>query len=94
MPAEAEGNAQADFAAAYETLMTARTGYDGAKAVYEGSRMAWESIKRQQQLGLLSRIQWLEGQAAALEARAAWGQASMKLLQAYENYQGLVKGLT
>lgn len=92
--AEAEGNAQADFAAAYETLMTARTGYDGAKAVYEGSRMAWESIKRQQQLGLLSRIQWLEGQAAALEARAAWGQASMKLLQAYENYQGLVKGLT
>ena len=56
--------------------------------------MAWESIKRQQQLGLLSRIQWLEGQAAALEARAAWGQASMKLLQAYENYQGLVKGLT
>ena len=91
--AEAEGEAEADLAAAYEAMAAARTSYEGAKTVYEGSRMEQERLNRQQQLGMLSRVQWLEGQAAALEAEAAWGQASMNLLQAYENYQGLVKGL-
>lgn len=92
--AEAEGEAQADFTAAYEAMAAARTNYEGAKAVYEGSCMELERLKRQQQLGLLNKVQWLEGQAKALEDKAAWGQASLNLLQAYENYEGLVKGLS
>ena len=92
--AQAEGNAQADFEASLGALKAARTEFEGAKASYESSRLAYESLKRQQQAGLLSSIQWLEGQAAALEGEADFGQASMNLVQAYENYQGLVKGLT
>lgn len=91
--AEAEGTAQADYEAAYQSLMAAKVSYEAAKDGYDSARMEYEALERRKQAGLLSQGEYLSGQAQYLTAEAKWQTASMNLLQSYETYQGLVKGI-
>ena len=51
-------------------------------------------LQRKQQAGLLTSTEYLEGQAAYLEKKAAKETASMNLAAAYESYCWDVKGIS
>lgn len=90
--AEAEGNAETEFLAAYEELQAAKLEYQAAQDAYESARIAYHSLQKKNQAGMLDRTEYLEGEAAYLEAQAKRGSAAMELQQALEDYRWLVKG--
>ena len=91
---EAEGTAEAGFLATYEKLQVKKTEYQAAKADYDSALLTYQSLERKRQAGLLGNADYLQGEAEYLEQKAAWEAASMNLVQAYENYQWEVKGIS
>lgn len=91
--AEAEGLAQADYEAAYQSLAAARVSYEAARDGYESARLEYEALERRQQAGMLSQKDYLSGQAQYLTAQAQWQTASMNLVQSFETYRCLVNGV-
>lgn len=91
--AEAEGTAEADYEAAYQSLMAAKISYEAAEDGYSSAWMEYEALERRMQAGMVSQGEYLSGQAQYLTAQAKRQTASMNLVQAYETYQGLVKGI-
>lgn len=89
---EAEGTAQADITASYETLTAKLTAYEGALSAWESACLTCQSLERKQQAGMLSETEYLQGVADYYEARAEKETASMELVQAYETYSWQVKG--
>ena len=92
--AEAEGSAEAEIMACYQHLMAQKIEYQAAQEAFESAALIWEGIRRKQQAGLLSTVDYLEGEAAYLSAKAARETASMSLYQAYETYCWEVKGVS
>ncbi len=92
--AEAEGSAEAEIKACYQNLMAFKLEYHAAQESFESAVLAWEGIRRKQQAGLLSTVDYLNGEAAYLSAKAARETASMNLYQAYETYCWEVKGVS
>lgn len=91
--AEAEGSAEADILACYQSLMASKTEYQAALESYESAALTWQGVQRKRQAGLLDTAEYLEGEAAYLAAAAAKETASMNLVQAYETYRWEVKGV-
>lgn len=89
---EAEGTAQADITASYETLTAKLTAYEGAISAWESACLTYQSLERKQQAGMLSETEYLQGVADYYEAKAEKETASMELVQAYETYSWQVKG--
>ncbi len=91
---EAEGTAEAGFLAAYQELLVKKTEYQAAAADYDSALISYQSLERRRQVGLLGNAEYLQGEAEYLEQKAAWESAAMNLVQAYENYQWEVKGVS
>lgn len=89
---EAVGNAEAEFLAVYQQLQAARLEYQAAQDAYGSARISYDSLQRKQQAGMLSQTEFLEGEAAWLEALAKRGSAAVNLKQALEDYHWTVKG--
>ena len=81
---EAEGTKEAAFLASYQNLQASKTAYEAALTAFQSK----------QQAGLLTSTEYLEGQAAYLEKKAAKETASMNLAAAYESYCWDVKGIS
>lgn len=91
--AQAEGSAQAQITATYDQLMAQRLNYQAAQEAYESSLLAYQSLQRKKQAGMVGEADYLQGEADYLEALATWKTASMTLQQAYESYVWEVKGV-
>lgn len=91
---EAEGTKEAAFLASYQNLQASKTAYEAALTAFESAQLTYEGLQRKQQAGLLTSTQYLEGQAAYLEKKAAKETASMNLAAAYESYCWDVKGIS
>ena len=91
---EAEGTKEAAFLASYQNLQASKTAYEAALTAFQSAQLAYEGLQRKQQAGLLTSTEYLEGQAAYLEKKAAKETASMNLAAAYESYCWDVKGIS
>ena len=89
----AEGTAEAAFLATYEDLTAKKLTYQAALEAYQSALLTYEGLQRKQQAGLLTNTEYLEGEAAYLEKKAAKETASMNLVAAYETYCWDVKGV-
>ena len=80
--------------ASYQNLQASKTAYEAALTAFQSARLTYEGLQRKQQAGLLTSTEYLEGQAAYLEKKAAEETASMNLAAAYESYCWDVKGIS
>lgn len=92
--AEAEGNARASIQAAWQEIQSSRLSYEAALDSFESASMIYQSLLRRNQEGMLTRAEFLEGEAAYLQAGADKETASMNLYQAWETYRWEVKGVS
>lgn len=90
--AEAEGTAEADILACYQSLLASKGEYLAALDSFESASLTWQGVVRKRQAGLVDSTDYLEGEASYLAAKAAKETASMNLYQAYETYRWEVKG--
>ncbi len=91
--AEAAGSAEADITDSYQQLLARRAEYQAALEAYESQLLTYQSLQRKQQAGMLSETDYLQGEAAYLEALAKKETASMTLTQTYQSYLWEVKGI-
>lgn len=91
---EAEGSARASIQAAYQEIQSARHSYQAALDYFESASLIYQSLQRKDQAGMLNQTEYLEGEAAYLEALASKETASMNLYQAWEAYRWEIKGIT
>ena len=91
---EAEGNARASIQAAYQEIQSARRTYQAALDSFESASIIYQSLQNKNQAGMLTRTEYLEGEAAYLAALADRETASMNLYQAWETYRWEVKGVS
>ena len=92
--AEAEGNARASIQAAWQEIQSSMLSYEAALDSFESASMIYQSLLRRNQEGMLTRAEFLEGEAAYLQAGADKETASMNLYQAWETYRWEVKGVS
>lgn len=92
--AEAEGGAEASITAAYQELSASKGEYQAALEAFESADLIYQSLKRRQAAGMLSNTEYLQGEADYAKKLAAKETASMKLVQAYEDYCWEVKGIS
>lgn len=90
---EAEGTAVSDFAAAYQELLARRTAYEAALQSHESALLTYQALQRKQQAGLLTNVEYLQGEADYQQKKAAKEIAAMNLVQAYEAYCWEIKGI-
>lgn len=91
---EAEGNARASIQAAWQEIQSSRLSYEAAMDSFESASMIYQSLLRRNQERMLTRAEFLEGEAAYLQAQADKETASMTLYQAWETYRWEVKGVS
>ncbi|MBS6646493.1 MAG: TolC family protein [Clostridiaceae bacterium] len=89
----AESEAAVSIEAAYQTLLQKRTEYQAALEAFESASISYESLQKKQSAGMLSNTEYLQGEAAYLEKKAAKEIAGMALYQAYETYRWEVYGV-
>lgn len=89
----AESEAAASIENVYQTLLQRRTEYQAALEAFESAALSYQSLQNKQIAGMLDRTEFLQGEAAYLEKKAAMEAAGMALYQAYETYQWELKGL-
>lgn len=90
---EAEGTAEASITAAYKNLLAKRMEYQAALNAYDSALITYQSLQKKKQAGMLSKADYLQGEAEYLESKADKENASMSLVQAYEDYRWEVKGI-
>lgn len=91
--ATAESAARAEFEDTYQQLLSSRSSYQAAADAYAAAQADWQAAQRKNQAGMLSRTEYLQAEASFLSAEASRETASMNLVEAWENYQYLVKGI-
>lgn len=90
---EAEGTAVSDFTAAYQDLLAQKTAYEAALQSHASALLTYQALQRKQQAGLLSNVEYLQGEADYQQKKAAKEIAAMNLVQAYEAYCWEIKGV-
>jgi len=93
LSAEAEETAVADIQEAYDTLMVKKVNYQAALTAFQGSLSDYQSLQRRLQAGMLSNVDYINGEAEFMEKKAAKEIASMNLVQAYESYCWEAEGI-
>lgn len=89
---DAEANEIISITSSYEKLQNTKLAYEAAMEAFEAAELQYQALLRKKQTGLLSRTDYLQGEASYAAKRAAKEVAAMNLLQAYETYQWEVKG--
>ncbi|MDR1770780.1 MAG: TolC family protein [Hungatella sp.] len=90
---EEEQNLTVTMQSYYQEILQAKTAYDAASTAYEKAVLEKEKADRSYQLGMLSKINYLQAQMAFAQAEGEKQSAYNTLYQAYNTYQWAVKGL-
>ncbi len=77
----------------YQAVMQAKAAYDASCTSYEKAVLINGKSDRAFQLGMMSRVAYLQSQMALLQAEGGKQSAYNSLYQAYDTYQWAVKGI-
>ncbi len=90
---EGEQNVAITMQSFYQNLKQTKTAYEAANTSYEKAVLDKGKAERSFQMGMLSKITYLQSQMAFLQAEGARQSAYAELYQAYTTYQWAVKGI-
>lgn len=89
----AAATAEMGLISTYETLCQKQILCEGNRSSYEAAYRDYQALLSKQENGLISQIEFLQGEAQYLMSKADWENASRELYQAYENYCWEVRGI-
>ena len=78
----------------YETLQQQRAAKEGADAAWQKAVNDKNALDQKYQLGMVGRLEYLQGEVAYLQAQSAKQTADINLRKAYEDYLWQVKGVS
>ncbi len=90
---EGEQNVAVTMKSLYQNLKQAKTAYEASLTSYEKAGLDNGKAERSFQMGMLSKITYLQSQMAFLQAEGAKQSAYSELYQAYTTYQWAIKGI-
>lgn len=90
---EGEQNVAVTMKSLYQNLKQAKTAYEASLTSYEKAGLDNGKAERSFQMGMLSKITYLQSQMAYLQAQGAKESAYSDLYQAYTTYQWAIKGI-
>jgi hypothetical protein len=90
---EGEQNVAATMQSLYQNLKQSKTAYEATLTSYEKAGLDQGKAERSFQMGMLSKITYLQSQMAYLQAQGAKESAYSDLYQAYTTYQWAIKGI-
>lgn len=90
---EGEQNVAVTMKSLYQNIKQAKTAYEATLTSYEKAGLDNGKAERSFQMGMLSKITYLQSQMAFLQAEGAKQSAYSELYQAYTTYQWAVKGI-
>ncbi len=91
---QAEGIVRSQMQSLYDQLKAAKIQYEGAENAYQSAAIAYASLQKKQQAGMLSQTDYLQGVATYYSALDAKETAVINLNQAWETYNWTVKGVS
>ncbi len=77
----------------YEAVIVKKQAYESEKSGYEAAAQTYEASKRQNELGMLSKANYLGLECSWLGSAASYKTAQLEYTKAVENYEWAVKGL-
>ena len=90
---EAEQNLTVTMQSYYQEILQSKAAYDAASTAYEKAVLEKQKADRSYQLGMLSKINYLQAQMAFSRAEGDKQTAYNTLYQAYSTYQWAVNGI-
>lgn len=90
---QTEQTAKSSFEALYNAVFQSRAAYDSANLAYEMEKSAMDGAERKYQLGMVSRMEYLQQKAQFAQKETAKKIAELNLFQTMENYDWGKKGL-
>lgn len=90
---EAEQNLTVTMQSYYQEILQSKSTYDAASTAYEKAVLVKQKADRSYQLGMLSKINYLQAQMAFSQAEGEKQTAYNTLYQAYSTYQWAVNGI-
>ncbi|MSS09985.1 hypothetical protein FYJ38_15195 [Clostridium sp. WB02_MRS01] len=90
---EGEQNLTVTMQSFYQEILQAKAAYDAFSTAYEKAVLEKEKADRSYQLGMLSKISYLQAQMAFSQAEGEKQSAYNTLYQAYNTYQWAVNGI-
>lgn len=91
---QAEGTVRSQMQSLYDQLKAAKLQYEGAEDAYQSASIAYTTLQKKQQAGMLSQSDYLQGVADYYSALDARETAVVNLNQAWETYNWTVKGVS
>ena len=91
---QAEGTVRSQMQSLYDQLKAAKLQYEGAEDAYQSASIAYTSLQKKQQAGMLSQSDYLQGVADYYSALDVRETAVVNLNQAWETYNWTVKGVS
>lgn len=88
--ANAEAAARTSYEETYQALLQAQTQYQAANEAYQSALLTYQSLQRQQNLGMIGRLEYLQGEVTYLQSKSSWESAKLSFRQAQEDYQWMV----
>ncbi len=77
----------------YEVMSSKKQAYDSAVAGYQAAEQSFNVAKHQNELGMLSKANYLGLECSWLSSVATYKSAELEYIKAVENYEWAVKGL-
>ena len=90
---EMEENVKIQMKQLYETVLQAKTAYDAAAAGLASAEIVWSNSQAQYAMGMLSKAEFLQREAAYMEKKVGFASADLSLFQALQAYEWAVKGI-
>lgn len=90
---EEEQNVTVAMQSYYQGILQAKSAYDAACTSYEKAVLEKNKADRSYQLGMVSKLGYLQSQMAFLQAEGAKESAYNTLYQAYDTYRWAVEGI-
>ena len=90
---EMEENVKIQMKQLYETVLQAKTAYDAAAAGLASAEIVWSNSQAQYAMGMLSKAEFLQREAAYMEKKVGFASADLSLFQALQAYEWAVKGV-
>lgn len=91
---EKEQEIRISMTSLYETLRQKLSEKEGADAAWAVAQKEREALDRKQQLGMVGRLEYLQGELACLQAESAKQTADLELRKAYEEYEWQITGIS
>jgi len=90
---ETEAKIKNQLQVLYQAVLAAKATYDGAKSSLENSQLTMDSSQRMYDLGMISRMEYLQMRMGYLQQKMVYDQAQLSLTQAIANYDWALYGV-